>query len=270
VPHKVVPRILWTSTELSLEFGMTGKEALMTEAEWLAGVDPRPLWEFIRCTISRRKTRLLACACCRSIWHLLADERSRWAVEVGERLADGLAEPQEIKTAYFRADAAVAESTGVVKAAAATAADRVLLPGDQLSFYGLAWYYSTLALGAERLVAAGVGPKGLKRWWEEKTATDWRMAGWIEPKAGAIICQRLRDIVGNPFCLLSLPRSWLTPASQKLARWIYEKRSFDRLPLLADALKSAGCTNQAILQHCRQQGEHVRGCWLLDLLLGKQ
>jgi hypothetical protein len=127
----------------------------MTEAEWLAGDNPAPLWEFVSPKISQRKLRLFACACCRRIWHLLADERSRWAVEVAERLADGLADEQQTKAAYFGADAALGESKEVVRAVAAAAADQVLLPGDELSFYGLAWYYSALALEAERLVAEG-------------------------------------------------------------------------------------------------------------------
>ena len=50
---------------------------------------------------------------------------------------------------------------------------------------------------------------------------------------------------------------------------MYESRNFARMPTLADALEEAGCTNADILAHCRQPGEHVRGCWVLDLLLGK-
>jgi hypothetical protein len=53
-----------------------------------------------------------------------------------------------------------------------------------------------------------------------------------------------------------------------LATGIYEDRAFDRLPLLADALMDAGCADEQVLGHCRSDG-HVRGCWLLDLILGK-
>jgi hypothetical protein len=55
-----------------------------------------------------------------------------------------------------------------------------------------------------------------------------------------------------------------------LAEAIYDERAFDRLPILADALEEAGCTNADILNHCRQPGEHVRGCWVVDLILGKE
>ena len=54
-----------------------------------------------------------------------------------------------------------------------------------------------------------------------------------------------------------------------LAGAIYDERAFDRLPVLGDALEDAGCADAAILAHCRGPGEHVRGCWVVDLLLGK-
>jgi hypothetical protein len=63
--------------------------------------------------------------------------------------------------------------------------------------------------------------------------------------------------------------SWNDGIVPKLAQAIYDDRVFDRLPILADALEEAGCTNADILNHCRQPGEHVRGCWVVDLLLGK-
>ena len=56
----------------------------------------------------------------------------------------------------------------------------------------------------------------------------------------------------------------------QIAQAIYDDRAFDRMPILADALEDAGCMDQTILNHCRQSGEHVRGCWVVDLLLGKE
>jgi hypothetical protein len=56
---------------------------------------------------------------------------------------------------------------------------------------------------------------------------------------------------------------------RKIVKAIYDERAFERMPILADALEDAGCDDQDILNHCRQSGEHVRGCWVLDLLLGK-
>jgi hypothetical protein len=82
----------------------------------------------------------------------------------------------------------------------------------------------------------------------------------------------LRDLVGNPFRRARLDISWLAwndGAIHKIAQNIYDDRAFDRLPLLGDALEDAGCDDADILSHCRTPGEHVRGCWVVDLLLGK-
>jgi hypothetical protein len=80
----------------------------------------------------------------------------------------------------------------------------------------------------------------------------------------------LRDIFGNPFRPVTIDPSWLTSDVMALARDIYDERAFDRMPILADALQDAGCTNEDVLNHCRDPKQvHVRGCWVLDLLLGK-
>lgn len=82
----------------------------------------------------------------------------------------------------------------------------------------------------------------------------------------------LREIIGNPFCPVTADPSWLAwngRTAEILAERIYEERRFGDLPILADALEEAGCTDEAILAHCRQPGDHVRGCWVVDLLLGK-
>ncbi len=86
-------------------------------------------------------------------------------------------------------------------------------------------------------------------------------------------CHLLRDIFGNPFRPAIADPVWLAwedgtvPA---LAQSIYDERAFDRLPILSDALEEAGCTNTDILGHCRQPGQHVPGCWVVDLVLGKK
>src|SRR5262249_23472844 len=80
----------------------------------------------------------------------------------------------------------------------------------------------------------------------------------------------LRCIFGNPFHPVTLTPAWQTSTVTALAQSIYDDRAFDRLPILADALEDAGCDNADILNHCRQPGEHVRGCWVVDLILGKE
>src|SRR5262249_26485553 len=80
----------------------------------------------------------------------------------------------------------------------------------------------------------------------------------------------LRAIFGNPFRPVSADPGWLTSTVVALARSIYEDRAFDRLPILADALQDAGCEHPDVLDHYRGSGPHARGCWVVDLLLGKQ
>ena len=81
----------------------------------------------------------------------------------------------------------------------------------------------------------------------------------------------LHDIFGPlPFRDVAVAPAWLTSDVLALARGIYEEKAFDRMPILADALQDAGCDNEEVLNHCRAAGwEHVRGCWIVDLLLGK-
>ncbi|MBA4189240.1 MAG: hypothetical protein C0467_14685 [Planctomycetaceae bacterium] len=79
----------------------------------------------------------------------------------------------------------------------------------------------------------------------------------------------LKCLLGNPFHPLSVDPSWLTSDVVALARGIYEDRAFDRMPILADALQDAGCDNDDVLNHCRAERIHARGCWVVDLLLGK-
>src|SRR5262249_23525652 len=80
----------------------------------------------------------------------------------------------------------------------------------------------------------------------------------------------LRDVAGDPYRPVAFDPPWLTSTVLALAQGIYKDRAFDRLPILADALQDAGCENPEILDHCRDPRlAHVRGCWAVDLVLGK-
>lgn len=87
--------------------------------------------------------------------------------------------------------------------------------------------------------------------------------------AGTQLLPLIHDIFGNPFRPVNIDPSWLTSTVVVLASGIYQDRAFDRMPILADALQDAGCDNEGILSHCRGDSTHVRGCWVVDLLLGK-
>ena len=97
----------------------------------------------------------------------------------------------------------------------------------------------------------------------------WRPESETHPR---LYCELTRDIFGNPVPpLVTFSPSWLTSTTAvALARTMYDSRDFSAMPILADALQDAGCDNADILAHCRSDGPHVRGCWVLDLLLGKE
>jgi hypothetical protein len=80
----------------------------------------------------------------------------------------------------------------------------------------------------------------------------------------------LRCVFGNPFRSVTIDRRWRTSTVTDLANAIYDDRAFERMPILADALMDAGCDNESIIAHCQQKAEHVRGCWIVDLLLRKE
>jgi hypothetical protein len=235
----------------------------MTEADWLSYTDPARMVAFVGDKVSSRKLRLFACACCRRIWDLLADPRSRKAVETAERFADGLATPRQLRAAKAAAMSASLEAhdaywdnatdEGWKKLAAAAAAAWVA--EDEEGTGCISWnvYVETAEASAD--------PRG-----GERRPARVKKA---EKKAQ---CALLRDIAGNPFRPVASNPAWLCHASPtvlSLARAIYEEGRFTDLPVLGDALEEAGCDDEVWLDHCRAPTEHVPGCWLVDALLGK-
>jgi hypothetical protein len=245
----------------------------MTEAEWL---DCTEVKEMIRCLRERgsdRKFRLFAIACCRRIWKYISDNRSRAAVEFAESYVDeGLAR-RKGRPAIFRAAKDVCRET-----------ERdVGRTRDSLGYAA-----SLLPMNAANAALALVQQKA---WWAaefaagfaaQTTAWAWLIANRPTSLPGfdpaAMLPEKtqqsklLRDIFGNPFRPISVHPAclaWNNGTVSKIAQAIYEERTFDRLPVLADALEDAGCDNADLLAHCRSGGEHVRGCWVVDQLLGK-
>jgi hypothetical protein len=208
--------------------------------------------DFLRGKASDRKFRLFACACVRRLLPLFRGEDVNWTVlSVSERHAEGLATKHELKIACSRADRR-ARDVATASADAFHAAT-----GSALGAAHEMWSRAT---GESSYLRFLIGPRG------RSPAAD-RIVG-EERRAQ---CDLLRDVFSNPFRPIpsvDLPR--LTSNVRDLGRTIYEERAFDRLPILADALMDAGCTDEAILSHCRSEGPHVRGCWVVDLLLGKE
>jgi hypothetical protein len=83
----------------------------------------------------------------------------------------------------------------------------------------------------------------------------------------ALQCEFVRDIFGNPFRPVEFDPRWRTSTTVDVARHMYDSRTFEVMPVLADALQDAECNNVFVLGHCHRSGPHVRGCWVLDSLL---
>jgi hypothetical protein len=226
----------------------------MTEAEWLAATDPFELLDSVEEETTERKTRLFADACCRRIARFLAAERNRNVIEVSDLYADDLASEEQLTAALSEADAAV-QDAGVRHAlgrVGLTAAKTVIfLTPDLLVNDVIIGVIQTMVL------TAGVTPP------PEATREAYR----TELEAHASL---LRDIFGNHFRRVTADPSWLTSTVVALARGMYDSRDFTTMPILADALQDAGCDSADILGHCRGPGPHVRGCWVVDLVLGKE
>lgn len=233
----------------------------MTEAEWLQGTNPAPMLEFLQGQVSDRKLRLFACACCRTIWHLLADQRSRQAVEIAEDFAEGLVTVEELQLACRQAENAFYDLEGAYsvvldsycdplvdahRAAANTASDA---PYSRAGSVALCVARATMPFRSRENALNG-NPDGL-----------------------VSLVPILREITGNPFRQVTIKQTsltWNDGTVVKLAQSIHQARTFDCMPILADALEDAGCHNPYILAHCRSDLNHVRGCWVVDLLLDKK
>jgi len=106
----------------------------------------------------------------------------------------------------------------------------------------------------------------------EMTPLGPKIVDWSSGKLeqSTLQTQMIRDIFGNPFASVSINPSALSSAVVGLARTIYDQRAFDQMPVLAELLAKTGSVDADVLEHCRDTGPHVRGCWVLDLILGKE
>lgn len=220
----------------------------MTEEDWLTALPPAlQNWWKTRRLKSLRKERLFGCACCRLLWPLLTNERYRQAVECSERYADdGRCKPAMVTARKQAAIATLREpALTTITGAGWRAADATVLVAHVGSDHVL---INAPARAAVALVSYGV-----------KDLDDAR-------QEQAVL---FRDIFGNPFRPVAFDPAWRTEHTTGLALKMYDDREFGAMPILADALEEAGCDNADILAHCREPGVHVRGCWVVDLVLGK-
>jgi hypothetical protein len=203
----------------------------MTEAEWLACTDTREMLTFLNDKASERKVRLLLCGWSRLSWKWLP-KQSRSAVEVAELFADGLVSDAD------RRDA------------------------DAELWWATQGEHHTIRHWLARETLEGSNDL----WPAAHSCVS------SNPKVRNRQIAILHDLFGNPFRPVFLDPLWLvwnSSAIPKLAQAIYDERRFRDVPILADALEEAGCDNTDVLTYCRSGGDHVRGCWVIDLLLEK-
>jgi hypothetical protein len=236
-----LPLTPWPATQRRLPWHGERKGRSMTEEQWLTSEEPQPMLEFLRGQTSDRKLRLFACACCRRFWDRL-EAASREAVEVAERYADGEVGEAVLQAAHDAAYARYAEKAGV----------------DWDDIWGFVAALECAALAASHSPLDRLFFDGTHR---AEVYHDTRL-----PAQATLV----RDILGNPFRPVALDPEWRTDTLRILASQMYQSREFSSMPVLADALQDAGCTDRAILDHCRGPGPHCRGCWAVDLLTGRK
>ena len=248
----------------------------MTEADWDAATDPAGMLTLAAPRVSDRKLRLYLVGCCRRRWGLFTDPRCRGAVETAERVADGTATDPERAHGLVLAREAH-ERSQWTRGGAGAPPDHARLVADA------AWVVCDRpadlrrtrrrAPNAPRVLWAADAPTSLELAYA-RAAVGTDGGGDVRYEAlraaeRAAQADLLRCVFGNPFVYTVPDPGWRTTAVLGLAAAVYEERAFDRLPILADALEEAGCTDPAVLAHCRRPRGHARGCWVVDLLLDR-
>jgi hypothetical protein len=261
----------------------------MTEAKWLSWPDPYDLLEqCLICELTERRLRLFACACCRRLWDRLEDDRLRVAIAVAEQFADSQATPEELEDArkmaanflndyilyYWADDELVAEDTDPndLSTEERDAIEMALERRSDADEEERRWAVRHAAVA---VVAASSrdGDDGKSYLHQTETViletsqAQANFVGWHAERH--LQANLLRDIFGNPYRQPSLKSNWILPTVIDLARSIHSHRAYDRMAMLGDALEEAGCDNADVLSHCRSGTEHVRGCWVIDAILGR-
>ncbi len=220
----------------------------MTEEEWQTGTNVSVLLE---CDLIRRryrKFRLFACACAMNLTQWMTHPKALPAIERGYQFADGQLTPATLAKWHnvlnkLREGVSLSEEQRDPVALAHFAARFTCLPSDYFPHRN-AW-----------LILVSY-----------PAAFDMEFISTMQHWGPTT----LRDIFGNPFRPVTFSPKWRTDTAVSLAKQMYESREFGAMPILADALQDADCDNDYLLNHCRDANQvHVRGCWVVDLVLGK-
>jgi hypothetical protein len=231
-----------------------------TQDQWLASASVEDLLRTIfflterkRLCISERKWVLMMVACLRRIQHVLQDPRSTWFLDAIEQYGEGLLSRAEV------------DRVGLQTVTPPNSDDLSEIPKEQCPAAQLQRAYAW-----DALMAAGPPLQGYRFPFDfEKVAGGAAMAADTPEQEVCIQASLIRDIIGNPFHATVVEATWKTFTVANLAKSMYASKAFVDLPVLADALEEVGCDDTAILLHCRGPGPHVRGCWVVDLLMGR-
>jgi hypothetical protein len=249
----------------------------MNETEWLEGNDVRTMIRLVADRWSNRKAVLFVALCCQRVTGRMKDGRTVRTIELAELYGDGRVGRDELRHAIVEATESWREAMRwadeVERGAIASGCISKYLSPDYTEARRGAWaaysvlsflHYPTafelahwvsgftrhaagdVAYSADRAVPPVDNPE---RMWQ-----------------GLL----LNEMLGNPFRPVAFDPAWRSDTALSLARGMYDSRDFSPMPILADALQDAGCTSDDILDHCRGPGPHVRGCWVVDMVLGKE
>jgi hypothetical protein len=268
---------------------MSGMGTTTKEQEWWSLDDPCTMlsWRLLRFNLSARRLRLFMCEWCR-VCELDDTEVSRNALEVSERYADGLASVGELLSTRMALYRIIQAHPLIIDPVRERLDSVYAVVGRQ----EVTQQHATYML--DRLSRASTKRQMAHRLRDmvnirrpQPTARPSKQApGWVTTAASAV----LRLISGHPGqsnpaepkpkteqnTVLEplhtvIENDWLTTTTVAIARCAYDERAFDRLPILADALQDAGCNAIDLLDHLRDpNATHVRGCWALDLVLGRE
>lgn len=237
----------------------------MTEVQWRTVPDPAKMFaEFALCE-HQRKTRLFLVAHARAAWELLSDA-SKSAVEVAEQFADGEATDADLAQAEATA---LAEATARDKQLKST--EQHLQMGNMPEPFGLPKSVVAKLQGdvdgfKAKVAAAQFAFAATFAHYSVMDTFAWELTPATKEHDAALI----RDIYGNPFRPVTFNRAWRSETVVTLAKGMYAENRLENIKALGLALQAAGCEHPDVLATCRADGPHVRGNWVVDLILGHE
>jgi hypothetical protein len=240
-------------------WGCTGS---LLAAEWMTSEAPWPMFQWLaglERKVSPRKLRLYGLALCRLILGLEQDDDCAAGIALAKAMTFGAAEAPHIAKMRSRLRSKIEDLMKNYRSF------------DSEAFGAILWRTKAVHYlyqdDDDYLSDAPIYPND-PQLTEVYCAAGYAITGW--PYGVELAPDLLREVLGNPFRPVPILPQWRTPEVVNLAQTIFQDERFDRLPELAMALATAGCMDERILAHCRRPNDHVRGCWVVDLVLGRE